>query len=403
MPGARPSRPEQVRGARRVLTLAGAVVIAALAAGPIRAETLPPDSPDDPRALAHGVAAVADPGGGWRLFVSLAAAPPDAAGNWRHDVLTGLWQPGQGAPDLTPLIASPEAQEPVAAARGPQGRVLVTFEDGWDTPQGVTQHFALYDAKLTRRGELAEVLPGGHSGHVAATATGFVVALSEGWIDGGGVDGLGTGAGVQAVAIDAEGRVGPVLPLAEGRDGWPLVAALPGRAAVVWQTLDARNRFHLRLAVIDPGAAGVIAAPDAVLPGALRPYAYDVAAVPELDRFLVTGTGAGGCAQAALIDGAGRVTARLGALPPTLREGAAHIAGRRAFLPGEGGQVTELALSAHQITARASHQAEAVFGATGTLGLPEDARQMWWASLHGNRLALIALPLDRPAPVPPCR
>ena len=72
----------------------------------------------------------------------------------------------------------------------------------------INQHAGLWDADLNPLvGYPMTVRTGGHSGHVAALGSRFLVAYSEGWIDGGGVDNLGTGDDVWARVINDDGQV----------------------------------------------------------------------------------------------------------------------------------------------------------------------------------------------------
>jgi hypothetical protein len=205
-------------------------------------ERAAPQDDGDPRRFMHGVG-VADAGGRrrWVFFSSSGIAPRGAlrSGNWPHDVYVGEWLPGKPRMlRVHTFISRPEAQEPVSIAQNPRGDIFVTFEDGWNTPQVVSQRYGIY------RRDLKPVKPypndvesGGHSGHVAAVGERFVVFYSTDWIDGGGVDNLGTGNGVYVKTYDAEGRVLNHVPVApHRREWWPLVAGSPRRALLVWRS-----------------------------------------------------------------------------------------------------------------------------------------------------------------------
>lgn len=387
----------------RAATLGAALLMAgaALAFGAPRIAA----AQDDPRALGHGLAAVMLPDGRARLFASLPTGPVSADGGWTHDILTAIWSPG-GATDWQPLVHHPDAQEPASAARMPDGRILLTYEDGWATDTGVTQRYRLYDDDLNRlapQDDRAEIAPGAHSGHVAATRDHFVVAWSEGWIEGGGVDDLGTGHGVYATLLAGDGQPRRQIDLAPARrDWWPLVAALPDRALVVWQSLNADGTtVGLRLAGLDPGTGAVFGPVD--LAGAVQPYIYDIAPVPALDLFLLTGTDAAGCGFARLIDARGQLRAAGDDLPPTRREAQALIDGHRAYVPTTGGQIVELALTATSIAPHAIHAGGPDFGTTGSLGLIGRDGALHWFALAAGSVAQARMDLTQPQPPQPCR
>ncbi|MCQ4437893.1 hypothetical protein NO135_23100, partial [Clostridioides difficile] len=70
-------------------------------------------------------------------------------GNWPHDVYGGEWLPGK--PHLLHVhtfISRPEAQEPVSIAQNARGDIFVTFEDGWNAPQEVSQRYGVYRRDL---------------------------------------------------------------------------------------------------------------------------------------------------------------------------------------------------------------------------------------------------------------
>ena len=63
--------------------------------------------------------------------------------------MRGEWLPGK--PNLLhvrPFISRPEAQEPVSIAQNARGDIFVTFEDGWNAPQEVSQRYGVYRRDL---------------------------------------------------------------------------------------------------------------------------------------------------------------------------------------------------------------------------------------------------------------
>jgi hypothetical protein len=202
---------------------ASCVVPSALAGGTKAAKAAKAASAPtgDLRAYMHGIGAVSDAQGVTTVFFSSSGLPPRGAGrdrNWTHDVYVARWTPQQPKLDRPRVfISRPEAQEPVSVAQNDTGRVMVSFEDGWNTPNEVSQRYGVYTADLKDvKPYPNDVLSGGHSGHVAAVGSRFVVFYSNDWVNGGGVDNLGTGNGVYVKTYDADGAL--LQAIAEGRD-----------------------------------------------------------------------------------------------------------------------------------------------------------------------------------------
>src|SRR5207244_3663961 len=126
--------------------------------------------------------------------------------HWQHDVYYSWLNPARPVLDVQTLAADDEAQEPASAAINSRGRILMSCEDG---DGDINQRAGLWDAALNPiRAYPFTIRDGGHSGHVAALGDKFLVLYSEGWIDGGGVDNLGTGDDVWARIVDNDGNTG---------------------------------------------------------------------------------------------------------------------------------------------------------------------------------------------------
>ena len=133
------------------------------------------------------------------------------------------------------FIQKPEAQEPVSVAQTTDGHIMVSFEDGWNTPNGVNQRYGVYESILQPVAPYPlGIASGGHSGHVTAVGNNFVAFFSEGWIDGDGIDNLGTGNGVYSKVYDSRGRALRTIDIAPNvREWWPMIAGSPSRALLV--------------------------------------------------------------------------------------------------------------------------------------------------------------------------
>lgn len=351
----------------------------------VRASAAPQDT-GDPRRFMHGIG-VADAGNGkrWVFFSSSGVVPRGAMrnGNWPHDVYVGEWLPGK--PHLLhvrPFISRPEAQEPVSIAQNARGDIFVTFEDGWNAPQEVSQRYGVY------RRDLKPVKPypndvesGGHSGHVATVGERFVVFYSADWIDGGGVDNLGTGNGVYLKTYDAAGRVlNHVAVAPHRREWWPVIAGSPRNALLVWQKLiEGSTDAALEYAIFDPATAKLDKL--GALNDAIRYYVYASAYVPAIDRFIVVTTTANDRGVAMLIAPDGRRTATLDCLPASVRESGIGISGTHAYVPTSDGRLLTLALAPAEISVSGAQRSPIPWGTTGIAGFPAQGAAMHFVSL----------------------
>ncbi|CAB3739786.1 hypothetical protein [Paraburkholderia rhynchosiae] len=339
----------------------------------------------DLRSYMHGIGVTTDARGVSTVFFSSSGLPPRGAGrdrNWTHDVYIARWTPQQaklGKPHV--FISRPEAQEPVSVAQNDGGRVMVTFEDGWNTPNEVSQRYGVYTSNLHDvRPYPVDVLSGGHSGHVAAVGPRFVVFYSNDWIDGGGVDNLGTGNGVYAKIYDRNGALMQAVDVARRvREWWPMIAGSPTRALLMWQQYVPGETFaRLKAATLDP-ATGALGEPRVIAPR-LQYYTYAAAYVPFVDRFLVVATGADGKGFAQLIDQNGEITATLACMPASVREAGIAVIGDRAFTPSQDGRLLHLRVTASSIELEGTQPSPIRWTYTGSVGLVRSQTQLHWVA-----------------------
>ena len=281
---------------------------------------------EDPRSYQHGIDFVPLPEGDYALIWASSGNPPTGQlpnGDWTHDIYYSHIVTAHPVISPVLLISNPEAQEPASAASTVDGHIMVTMEDGWNTSRTIAQRYGVYDAGLDPLLSYPQmVADGGHSGHVASTGARFVVFYSEGWVDGGGVDDLGSGDDVWAAVYSSTGELEHTLAVAVGdssRDWWPLVAGAPGQALLVWQRFVENETYsRLLFALLDVESATLD--DETVLEEPVRYYTYDVAFVAALDRFLVVGAHPDGTGFAHLLDREGNVTATATGLPEPVRE-----------------------------------------------------------------------------------
>jgi hypothetical protein len=282
---------------------------------------------EDARAYQHGIDFIALPDGSYSLIWASSGNPPTGAkpdGSWPHDIYYAKIDPA--TPKITPvtLISKPEAQEPVSAAISSDGHIMMTMEDGWNTANQVAQRYGVYDHDFSPVLAYPRlVFDGGHSGHVAAVDNRFVIFYADDWIDGGGVDNLGTGNDVKAHIYSATGVLEARLNIAVGdanRDWWPLVAGSKTRAALVWQRyVDGQTYSDLMVSIVDVKTKTQVLKA-LKIESAIKYYTYSVAYLPSIERFLVLGAYHSGGGFAYLLDQDGNIMASNKTLPAIVRE-----------------------------------------------------------------------------------
>ncbi|WP_296223504.1 hypothetical protein [Ralstonia sp. UBA689] len=325
---------------RTLLSLACALAASAVVIAPVMAKV------SDPRQYMHGIGAVpAAAANTFNVFFSASGLPPrgaDRNGSWPHDVYVAQWHAESGVLDTPRIfIQKPEAQEPVTVARNRAGQVMVSFEDGWNAPENVTQRYGIYDTALRPiKPYPQQVESGGHSGHVAAVGDRFVVFYSDGWVDGGGVDNLGSGNGVYVKVYSGRGKLLHNVDIVhERREWWPMIAGGTTRALLAWQQfVPGRTDANLKIAVFAP-ATGRMSG-ERVLRAHLQYYTYGVAWLPAVERFLLVGT-AEGHGFAELIDSEGKVRASVPCMPATMREAGIVVSDRIAYTPAADGRLLQ--------------------------------------------------------------
>jgi hypothetical protein len=384
-----------------------------------RAIAAPTPDAGDERRFMHGIGQAEAGNNKTWVFFSSSGLPPrgaDPDGSWPHDVYVGEWLPGAShLLRVRTFIKRPEAQEPVSIAQNASDNIFVTFEDGWNARRSISQRYGLYRSNLTPIEPYPmEVASGGHSGHVAAVGSRFVVAYSMDWIDGGGFRNRGSGDGVYAKIYDGRGRMLRYLDVAaHARQDWPVVAGSPRRALIVWQRYPPGSKIALLEYALLDSRTGMLTVPArGGEPVGVQDYAYAAAYVPGIDRFIVVATRDNGRATAFLIDEAGRRTAELDCLPAVVRESSIVVAGGAAYLPTEDSRLMALALERERITLRGMQHAPFAWGHTGVAGIASGTDALHIISLSAGGLLeadfdthheVAATPADRDLATSQCR
>lgn len=316
-------------GARTELVLLVLVAVLLIGCPSANSQPAPGGAPHpvDLRSYQHGIDFVPLPEGRYYLIWSSAGNPPlriGRRGGWTHDIYYSVFDPAAPRIDPIALISYPQAQEPSSAAISKDGHIMITMEDGWNTQESIAQRYGVYDASLKPVLPYPQmVFDGGHSGHVAAVGDRFVVFYGNEWVDGGGVDNLGSGDDVLAAVYSSTGRPEAMIDVAVGpatRDWWPILAGAESRACLVWQRfVDGETYADLMVVMLDPAAGALVGEP-VTLQTEVKYYTYSVEYIPSVDRFLILGAFHAGGGFGYLLDENGKVTGYNGALPPIIRE-----------------------------------------------------------------------------------
>lgn len=300
----------------------------------------------DNRSYMHGIDLLKVDGNPLAIFASNGYPPTSPGGNWNHDVYSASLNPeSPGDFDIETLYGGDEAQEPSSSAINSEGTIFVTSEDG---AKGIHQYGALFNSDLTTKVEYGDIFvrEGGHSGHTTAHGNKFATTYSEGWVDGGGVDDLGSGRDVWVRFVDDNGDMGNEILVAEGRNWWPVIASSGDETLTVWQKFEDNGLPSLHAAIVTED--GVQSTQEII--GATEHYNYDVQFVPELNQYLILGTGEDGNGYASLVNKDGDVTlTETGLENATIREAQFTVEGNTAVYPTDGGlavlNVTENSIS----------------------------------------------------------
>ncbi|MBL8159542.1 hypothetical protein JNJ66_03735 [Candidatus Saccharibacteria bacterium] len=321
------------------------------------AEPLPPADVDH-REYMHGVEFVKTGGRHLLLYASNQYPPVSPAGEWEHDIFYSEINPADpnGSFSPKPLVSAVTAQEPASGAVNSNGKLLVTSEDAQFSPD-LDQTYGIWDGNLAPLVPYgAKLMPpqGGHSGHAAASGDKFLVSFSDGWVDGGGVDNLGTGDDIFGKIVNDDGTAGQIINTAVGtdnRDWWPIVAGSDTGWLQVWQRYGTAGTGGGTVmgALIDHSGAIVKELP---IYDNNKYYYYDVQYVPSLGAYLVVGSQNTGSNEgvAVLVSKSGTIIASKTGLPSTVRESQTVVSddGKTAVytVPGTGVAVLDLTSSA---------------------------------------------------------
>lgn len=340
---------------------------------------------EDTRKYAHGVSIV-----GNTVLWSEKSVEQRKDG-WTHDI----YKKEIGENQFDTLVSNPEAQEPVSASSTDETSII-TYEDGYDSNNNVSQRYKLYDDNWQPLHE-GTLLDGGHSGHAASTNAQHVLFWSHGWVNGGGVNDLGSGKEVIVSTVSNEGEVLHDIKLsqADDRDSWPMLAASDDNALLVWQQFnDDASEASLRFAVYDPVANELTVRPSELLPQ-VDFYIYSVSYVPAASQYVVAAqTNRGGTLL--LLSKEGEVIDQIDA-PRLVREAAPAIEGNTLVFPQLPANYFTVHVSDDQLQLNSSDSLDISWGTSGTTGVFLDERRVYFATLHKEGLQEVTVELDEAA------
>lgn len=286
----------------------------------------PPSTGGDQRAYQHGIDFLPLNDGNYVLIWASSGDPLDVTNSntWEHDIYYSYINPK--TPYLNPvkIISNPEAQEPASSAITEDGHIMITMEDGYAADNVLAQRYGIYDEGFNNiKPYPVDILDGGHSGHVTAVGNRFVAFYSEGWIDGGGVDDLGSGDDVRLAIFDSDGTLEKRKEIAVGnatRDWWPMLAGSESTALLVWQRfIDDKKYVDLKISLINP-ETGILIKENLTLMSKVKYYTYSVKYLPNIDGYLVMGVYQSGGGFGILLDNTGEVITSNLSLPEIVRE-----------------------------------------------------------------------------------
>lgn len=320
---------------------------------------------------------------------------------WMHNVFYSWLNPASPQLNVQQLFDRYEAQEPTSAAINSNSNIFVTTEDGFD---GIHQYAGIWSSGLVNIIPFTNIFvrEGGHSGHVAAASQRYAVAYSEGWVDGGGYENLGTGADVWVRFIEENGNMGPELAIAQGRNWWPVIDAWWDIAQVAWMEYTGATTFP-KLKTARVTAAGTVSNVQDVVQ-LTEYYNYDIRWMPLIAKFLILGSNTTN-AYAVLVNENGSIAYQNLTLPnKTIREARFAVNENTVVYPIAPTGLCVLDVTANSVSVRKTIPGGVTWSYIGTDGifLDEDRVLFAGATPTGLKLQLATglAPVVEPPPDP---
>ncbi len=353
---------------------------------------------EDLRQYAHGISYVKDPytEKSYLIWSDAFKKGVPSDGSWTHDVYRAKINLNNPKIHGTKrIVKADEAQEPSSASYSSNGNLIVTFEDGNDAGDyELAQRFVLYGKNMKRIKKYpSDIALGGHSGHAASTEDHHVVFWSEGWVDGGGVDNLGTGDDVYVTSMDSDGDDMVTVPVAKSettRDWWPMLASSESKSLLVWQRyVDGETYSRLCYALYDPDKGQLEKVSEnstvAVLDDLnVRYYTYNVSYLKHRGVFVVNLTTTSGEGVILLIDKSGNIIKKIRGLEAFVREAVPAISDdvyEKMYYPVNRNEVQEIIFDKDFAAKTSLHKCDFNWCESGMAGFIDNNGNIWFAAL----------------------
>lgn len=366
----------------------------------------------DQRQYAHGISFLTNPvtDKSYLIWSDAYGSGVTADGDWTHDVF--FQQVRKKNPCITSkkiLIKAEEAQEPASASVAGDGSTIVTFEDGnLAGDYNVCQRYTIYDKHLNVIKKYPQLIAkGGHSGHCASTKNRHIVFWCDDWVDGGGVDDLGSGKNVYATTMTTTGNHLTKIPISVGdntRDWWPLAAASSSKVFLLWQRFVPGETYsHLCYALLDPVENQLLSIPSAtnqepteiqVLTNIKASYyTYQVTYLKASNQFLVAVTNQDQTGTLLLFNAQGALLQQTNGLPPFVRESSPAVKNKSGATllcyPRSPSGTFFVTVSDETISAPSLSSGNYRWSYRGTCGLFDTNGSAYFYTLGKNRRVLI--------------
>jgi hypothetical protein len=269
------------------------------------------------------------------------------------------------------------------------------MEDAWRARNELSQTFGVYNEDMESIKPYQQVaFSGGHSGHVSAVGDKFAIFYSNEWVDGGGVDNLGSGDDVLLSIYDTEGSFVNKSNVAVGsktRDWWPLVAGSENKALLLWQRFVPGKKYaDLMFSVYDIETNGYIKT-QIKLKSGIKYYTYDVQYLSEVDRFLVLGSDSLGKGFGILLSTEGGIIDEKELPLPVVREAQPAIKTLnteeiKVIYPAGHSSLVALSIMKNKIIIEGEFDADYNWETAGTDGVFLDNNDVYFVSLSSGGL-----------------
>ncbi|MCR4743902.1 MAG: hypothetical protein K5894_01580 [Lachnospiraceae bacterium] len=353
---------------------------------------------EDLRQYAHGVSYIENPQKGLGYIIWSDAYKKGIAkdGSWTHDVYSAkIKLKNPKIRKVRRIVRADEAQEPASAAATDDGNIMVTFEDGNDAGDyELAQRFVILNSKLKKIKKYPQTIAlGGHSGHAASTRDHHLVFWSEGWVQGGGVDGLGSGDDLYLTSMDSDGENMHTIEVSKSekyRDWWPLAAASDTKALLVWQRyVDGEDYAEIKFDIYDPASGKLKSRSENSRENDLsdiraRYYCYNVVYLEKSRLFALNISCEDGGGVILLIDEEGKVKKRISGCGSFVREAAPAVIEKdktELYYPVGNDQVECVSLDSDYNAAHSFYSTGFNWSYCGMAGFVDSNGKVWFAAL----------------------